>query len=81
MIKEVCLCHTVYLCGLNVTCIRTQGALNERALSKESIIPVLGLKKSGSDVQAHEVIMDKDILSSQSGGKKMGNGERKSNNP
>ena len=54
---------------------------NERVLSKESIIQVLGLEKSGSDVQEHEVITDKDVLSSQSGGKKTGNGERKSNNP
>lgn len=75
------LCLPVHLCGLNVICIRTPGALNERVLSKESIIQVLGLEKSGSDVQEHEVIMDKDVLSSQPGGKKMGNGERKSNNP
>lgn len=64
-----CLCRTVYLCGPNVTRIRTRGALNERVLSKKPIIQVLGLrKKSGSDVQGHEVIMDKDVLSSQSVG-------------
>lgn len=43
-------------------------------LSKRSIIQVLGLEKYGSDVQEHEVIMDKDVLSSQSGGKITGNG-------
>lgn len=78
--KEVSVSRCIFVwseCGLH----QNMGALNERVLSKESIIQVLGLEKSGSDVQAHEVITDKDVLSSRSGGKNTGNGERKSNNP
>lgn len=33
---------------------------------------MLGPDKCGSDVQEHEVIMDKDVLPSQAGGKKDG---------
>lgn len=71
-----------YVCGLNGISFRPKGALNERVLSKKSVIQALRIDKSGSDVQEHEVIMDKDVLSSQSGGEKIkGNGERKSSNP
>lgn len=73
LLQKVFTLHSVHLCGLNVTRSWIQGELNERALSKKSIIQVLGLeKKCGSDVQEDEVIMDIDVLSSQSSGKKEG---------
>lgn len=53
----------------------TKVSLSHCVLSKKPITGVL--EKSGSDVQEDEVILDKDVLSSQSGG----NRERKSNNP
>lgn len=45
------------------------------------VLEMHGLEKCCSDVEEHEVIMDKDVLSSQSGEKITGNGLRKSNNP
>lgn len=78
----VCVCVGGCMCvSVCVALIRPRDASNDLVLSKKSIIQVPGLEKSGSDVQEHEVILDKDVLSSQSGGKKTGNRERKSNNP
>lgn len=45
------------------------------------IIRVLGLQKLLQMYRQHEVITSKGVLSSLSGGKTAGNGERKSNNP
>lgn len=39
--------------------------------SKKSVIQALRIEKSGSDVREHEVIVDKDVLSSQSAGENM----------